>query len=157
MFRQFLSPIQEGVMLAPWNLYPARNVDTNSHIETECFNLLNRGDVIPQGFTLLNSALRTPCGGFHRAGIVHHESGGFTQRAPLNRVPSGCSTGMEYLGLFHWGSMLHPLCAMLCALCAMLALPLGVQLFFKKVSHKAPSTHNEGGAFLFCLPHEAGP
>jgi len=37
------------------------------------------------------------------------------------------------------------------------AIPLGVQLFFKKVSHKAPPTHIEGGAFLFCLPHEAGP
>ena len=37
------------------------------------------------------------------------------------------------------------------------AIPLGVQLFFKKVSHKAPLTYNEGGAFLFCLPHEAGP
>ena len=29
---------------------------------------------------LLNSALRTPCGGFHRAGIFHHQSGGFTPR-----------------------------------------------------------------------------
>jgi hypothetical protein len=37
------------------------------------------------------------------------------------------------------------------------AIPLGVQLFFKKVSHKAPPTQIEGGAFLFCLPHEAGP
>ncbi len=37
------------------------------------------------------------------------------------------------------------------------AIPLEVQLFSKQVSHKAPSTHNEGGAFLFCLPHEAGP
>ncbi len=37
------------------------------------------------------------------------------------------------------------------------AIPLGVQLFFKKVSHKAPPTHIEGGAFLFCLPQEAGP
>jgi len=37
------------------------------------------------------------------------------------------------------------------------AIPLGVQLFFKKISHKAPSTQKEGGAFLFCLPHEAGP
>ena len=35
--------------------------------------------------------------------------------------------------------------------------PAGAQSFFKQVSHKAPSTHNEGGAFLFCLPHEAGP
>ncbi len=32
------------------------------------------------------------------------------------------------------------------------AIPLGVRQFFKQVSHKAPSTHNEGGAFLFCLP-----
>ena len=37
------------------------------------------------------------------------------------------------------------------------AIPLGVQLFLKKVSHKALPTHNERGAFLFCLPHEAGP
>jgi len=28
---------------------------------------------------------------------VHRESGGFTPRGPLNRVPSGCSTGVEYL------------------------------------------------------------
>ena len=35
--------------------------------------------------------------------------------------------------------------------------PLGVRPFLKKVSHKAPPTHIEGGAFLFCLPHEAGP
>jgi len=32
----------------------------------------------------------------------------------------------------------------------------GVKPFFKKVSHKAPLTHKEGGAFLFCLPHEDG-
>ncbi len=37
------------------------------------------------------------------------------------------------------------------------AIPLGVRPFLKKVSHKAPPTHIEGGAFLFCLPHEAGP
>jgi hypothetical protein len=36
-------------------------------------------------------------------------------------------------------------------------IPLGVQLFFKQGSHKAPSTRKEGGVFLFCLPHEAGP
>ena len=30
------------------------------------------------------------------------------------------------------------------------AIPLGVQLFFKKGIPKAPSTHNEGGAFLLC-------
>ena len=33
----------------------------------------------------------------------------------------------------------------------------GVRRFFKQVSHKAPPTHNKGGAFLFYLPHEAGP
>ncbi len=37
------------------------------------------------------------------------------------------------------------------------AIPLRVQLFFKQGSYKAPPTHIEGGAFLFCLPHEAGP
>ena len=36
-------------MLAPWNLYPARNVDTNSHIEVECFNLLKPDGTIPLG------------------------------------------------------------------------------------------------------------
>ncbi len=36
-------------------------------------------------------------------------------------------------------------------------IPLGVRPFFKQVSHKAPPTHIEGGAFLSCLPHEAGP
>ena len=32
------------------------------------------------------------------------------------------------------------------------AIPLGVRPFFKQVSHKAPSTHNEGGAFFLFLP-----
>jgi len=41
-------------MFTPRNLYPARNVDTNSHIEAECFNLLNRGDVIPLGLRKSN-------------------------------------------------------------------------------------------------------
>ena len=36
-------------MLAPWNLYPARNVDTNNHIEIECFNLLKHDGTIPLG------------------------------------------------------------------------------------------------------------
>jgi len=31
------------------------------------------------------------------------------------------------------------------------AIPLGVQLFFKKAIPKAPSTHKEGGAFCFWL------
>ena len=40
-------PISLG--LAPWNLYPARNVDTNGHIEVECFNLLKPDGTIPLG------------------------------------------------------------------------------------------------------------
>ena len=35
---------------------------------------------------------------------VDRQSGGFTPHAPLNRVPSGCSTRVESLELFHWGS-----------------------------------------------------
>jgi hypothetical protein len=31
-----------------------------------------------------------------------------------------------------------------------IVIPLGVRPFLKKVSHKAPLTHIEGGAFLFC-------
>jgi len=51
---------------------------------------------------------------------------------------------------FALSSLLFTLCPMLYALCAMLAVPLGVRRFFKQVSHKAPLTHIEGGAFLFC-------
>ena len=45
-------------MLAPWNLYPARNVDTNSHIEVEYFNLLKPDGTIPLG--LCHSKKRFP-------------------------------------------------------------------------------------------------
>jgi len=41
---------------APWNLYPARNVDTNTHIEVECFNLLKPDGIIPPG--ICNSNIR---------------------------------------------------------------------------------------------------
>jgi len=34
---------------APWNLYPARNVDTNGYIEEESFNLLKPDGTIPLG------------------------------------------------------------------------------------------------------------
>jgi len=61
------------------------------------------------------------------------------------------------LGLHAPYALCYAPCSLRSALCAMLATRLGVQLFFKKVSHKAPPTHIEGGAFLFCLPHEAGP
>ena len=49
-------------------------------------------------------------------------------------------------------SLPYALCPMLYALslCAMLVTPLGVQLFFKQGSHKAPLTHIEDGASLFC-------
>ena len=43
-------------MLAPWNLYPARNVDTNGHIEVEYFNLLKPDGPIPLG--ICNSNIR---------------------------------------------------------------------------------------------------
>jgi hypothetical protein len=43
-------------MLAPWNLYPARNVDTNGLIKAECFNLLKRDGTVPLG--ICNSNMR---------------------------------------------------------------------------------------------------
>ena len=43
---------------APWNLYPARNVDTNGHIEGEYFNLLTPDEDIPLG--ICNSKKRFP-------------------------------------------------------------------------------------------------
>ena len=43
-------------MPAPWNLYPARNVDTDGHIEVECFNLLTPDGTIPLG--ICNSNIR---------------------------------------------------------------------------------------------------
>ena len=39
---------------APWNLYPARNVDTNGHIQAECFNLLKPDLTIPLGVCHFN-------------------------------------------------------------------------------------------------------
>jgi len=41
---------------APWNLYPARNINTNGHIEGECFNLLTPDGTIPLG--ICNSNMR---------------------------------------------------------------------------------------------------
>ena len=41
-------------MFTPWNLYPARNVDTNVHIEKEFFNLLKPDDTIPLGISTSN-------------------------------------------------------------------------------------------------------
>jgi len=43
-------------MPAPWNLYPARNVNTNGHIEVEYFNLLTPDATIPLG--ICNSNIR---------------------------------------------------------------------------------------------------
>ena len=40
----------------PWNLYPARNVNTNVHIEKEFFNLLKPDGTIPLG--ICNSNIR---------------------------------------------------------------------------------------------------
>ena len=41
-------PISLG--LAPWNLYPACNLDKNGHIEVESINLLKLDLTIPLGF-----------------------------------------------------------------------------------------------------------
>jgi len=43
-------------MFTPWNLYPARNVNTNGHIEVECFNSLTPDGTIPLG--ICNSNMR---------------------------------------------------------------------------------------------------
>jgi len=36
-------------MFTPWNLYPARNIETNGYIQTEYFNLLKPDLTIPLG------------------------------------------------------------------------------------------------------------
>jgi len=41
-------------MFTLWNLYPARNVDTNGHIEVEYFNLVTPDGTIPLGPTPWN-------------------------------------------------------------------------------------------------------
>ena len=76
----------------------------------------------------------------------------FTPHAPLNRVPSGCSTGVESLGLFPWGSLpssgFRPRNSeMLHAPCAMLAIPLGLYCSKKKSFQKLHQL-SVGGAFL---------
>jgi hypothetical protein len=43
-------------MFTPWNLYPARNVDTNGNIEVVYFNLLKPDGTIPLG--ICNSNMR---------------------------------------------------------------------------------------------------
>ena len=40
----------------PWNLYPARNINTNGHIEVEYYNLLTSDGTIPLG--ICNSNMR---------------------------------------------------------------------------------------------------
>jgi len=52
-------PISLG--LAPWNLYPARNVDTNVHIEVEHFNLVKRDGPVPLGLFALCSMHHALC------------------------------------------------------------------------------------------------
>ena len=48
-------------MFTPWNLYPARNVDTNGHIEVEYFNLLTPDGTIPLGPALWNEICPKKC------------------------------------------------------------------------------------------------
>ncbi len=55
-------------------------VAKNDRIGEDRLDLLSRGHVIPPGLE------------------VDRQSGGFTPHAPLNRIPLGCSTGVESLG-----------------------------------------------------------
>jgi len=48
-------------MLAPWNLYPASNVDTNGHIEVEHFNLVKPDGPVPLGLFALCSMHHALC------------------------------------------------------------------------------------------------
>ena len=56
LFNQGGMPLTIPLGPAPWNLYPARNVDTNGHIEVEYFNLLTPDGTIPLG--ICNSNIR---------------------------------------------------------------------------------------------------
>ena len=67
-------------MLALWNSFSACLLGRSDRIGEDRLDLLSRGHVIPPGLE------------------VHRESGGFTPNAPLNRIPLGCSTGVESLG-----------------------------------------------------------
>ena len=48
-------------MFTPWNLYPARNVNTNGHIEVGCFNLLKPDGTIPLGPFAISPGLHALC------------------------------------------------------------------------------------------------
>ena len=74
-------------MPAPWNSFSTCLLAKSDRIGGDRLDLLNRCHVIPPGRE------------------VDRQSGGFTPHVPLNRVPSGCSTGVESLGLFHWGAL----------------------------------------------------
>ena len=63
----------------PWNSFSACFLAKSDRIGGDRLDFLNRGQVIPLGRE------------------VHRESGGFTPHAPLNRVPLGCSIGVECL------------------------------------------------------------
>ena len=75
-------------------------------------------------------------------------------------IPLGLSSEFR-IPSSEFGNAPYALCYALCPLRHALYVmhhacrSTGVQLFLKQVSHKAPPTHNEGGAFLFCLPHES--
>ena len=121
-------------MLAPWNeIRPKKYPSPGMPVVQLWQNLCNPSYAIPLGFTPCNvypACLRAPR-------EIHISDGAayFTGVAKSDRI------GEDRLNLLHRG----------------VAILLGVRQFFKQVSHKAPSTHIEGGAFLFCLPHEAGP
>jgi len=106
-------------------------------------------------FTLLNFALRTPCGALHRAGILHRESGGFAPwntTSPVKHPSLGILAIASGRNLYRQG-ISFPLRFSPLNVCY----STGVRLFFKQASHKAPLTRKEGGAFLLCLPRAEPP
>lgn len=119
-------------MLTPCNACPACLLAKNDRIGGDRLNLVNQGHVNPLG---LSSEFRIPSSEFGNALCLYLPP----QVPPL----AGRSSSVALLLPF-------ALYALRSALCAMLVTPLGGRPFFKKVSHKAPPTHIEGGAFLFC-------
>ena len=98
--------------------------------------LFNRGGIpltIPLGPTPCNVYPACPVGSENRTGVKSDRY--FTGACPACLLAKSDRIGADRIDLLNRGD----------------AIPLGVQLFFKQGSHKAPLTHKEGGAFLFYL------
>ena len=114
-------------MPAPWNeSCPGEHLSFGSFAIPLAQNLSHRSHAIPLGFTPWNS--------FSACLLAKNDRIGGDHLDLLNRghvIP---------LGLYAPCSM-HHACR-----------STGVRPFLKKVSHKAPPTHIEGGAFFFSYP-----